>query len=122
MQVTGPPARPCNFAHSRIGLVGTSSSDFTIFSVKVLYLVKWGDLISGSIGVNFEQADLRGLFGQLNRVQHQDAWFQPHRCRLFLGQYGLVRIDLPGIDLRHCEADHHRRRVARGVTFPAGQQ
>ena len=38
MQVTGSPARP--FAHSRIGVVSTSLSDFTIFSVEVLYLMK----------------------------------------------------------------------------------
>jgi hypothetical protein len=44
MQVTGPPARPRDFAHSRIGLVSISLGDFTMPSVAVLYLMKWGRL------------------------------------------------------------------------------
>ena len=47
-QVTGPPACPPDFAHSRIGVVSTSRSDFTIFSVEVLYLTKCGDWMCAS--------------------------------------------------------------------------
>lgn len=44
MQVTGPSAFPSDFAQSRIGVVGMSLSDLTIFSVDVLYLMKCGAL------------------------------------------------------------------------------
>jgi len=47
-QLIVPFTRPSVFAQSMIGTVGISFRDFTICSVDILYLMKWGDLMCAS--------------------------------------------------------------------------